>query len=303
MRNVVVLGACHAVHIARCLNSSDDLSAIPICLHMIDKTAPYPSILEKADIIVTIEALNSGLYSLNTLKEAFPKKRFVVYPYLHSPGAFPFLINANYTWNNWFGPAPTTCRIRVVHRLIEFWESTKDWDEAEKLTLNALLHEDQEKWLWLWPCREVTSKENDCPETSNLLMYAPKSRERLMLTDNHPADVIYHCVSSEILKKLNLTNSKPFPCELQTGDIIYPRYPFHCSEKITGWVAQQVHVAVNFTKRAVEGVLKSFESGNYECEPWFVMSKKFNQKYFEGKRDILYIGKRLAAGAIEGEIP
>ncbi len=303
MHSVVVLGACHAVHIARCLNTCEDLSAIPICLHMIDKTAPYPSTLEKAEIIVTIEALNSGMYSLNKLKEAFPKKRFVVYPYLHSPGAFPFLINANYTWNNWFGPPPTTCRIRVAHRLIEFWENTLDWDEAEKLTLNSLLNDNPDKWLWLWPCREVTNKENDCPETSNLLIKAPTSIERLMLTDNHPTDVIYHRVGSEILTHLNLNNSKPFPCDLQTGDIIYPRYPFHSSEKITTWVANQVHVAVTFTKRAVEGVIKSFESGNYENETWFVLADKFNKKFFDGKRDILYIAKRLAAGAIEGEIP
>jgi hypothetical protein len=303
MKSIVVLGACHAVHIARCINSCDEVSATPICLHLIDKTHDYPLILIESDIVVTIEAQHSGRYSLASLKDCFPTKVFIVYPYLHSPSAFPFLINAQYTWNDWFGPRPTACRLRVAHRLIEYWEETQNWQKAFELTHNALLNDEPEKWTWLWPCRTNHCKINDCPITTKLLEDAPSAPERIMLTDNHPNDIVYHTVCTEILDFLQLTPSKNFPCDLQTGDVIYPRYPFNQSNRVQTWVSQNLYITLCFTQRAVDGIMESFTSGDYKDKPWYTAAVKFNEKFFDGKKDVLYIAKRLASGATEGEIP
>jgi hypothetical protein len=300
---IVVLGACHAVHIASCINVCKDIHASAICLHLINKKGEYLPQLIEAEVIVTIEGLNSDNYSLEKLKNAFPDKRFIVYPYLHSPDSFPFLVNGMYTWNEWFGPKPSTCRLRVAHRLINFWEENKDWEEAFERTFYALLEDSPEKWSWLWPLRTPTFKENDCPKTTELLHSAHESKIRLMLTDNHPTDIIYHTLASEILDKLGYQITKEFPSDLQTKDVVYPRYPFTKSAKTLDWIGNQLRITWSFTKIAVEGVLASIQTDEYNDQPWYLASKQFNEKYFNGKQDILYIAKRLAAGATEGEIP
>jgi hypothetical protein len=299
---VVVLGACHAIHITSCLNVCKDIHASAICLHLIDKKGEYSSDIIEADVIVTIEGLNSENYSLEKLRKAFPNTRFIIYPYLHSPDSFPFLVNGMYTWNDWFGCKPTTCRLRVAHRLINFWEETQNWEKAFEQTFYALLDEPPEKWLWLWPCRPNTCKQNDCPKTTQLLHCAPISETRLMLTDNHPTDIIYHTLASEILDQLGYV-ADSFPSELQTKDVIYPRYPFSKSEKTSEWLGNNLRITWSFTKNAVEGVLASMKTENYTNEPWYLASQQFNEKHFNGDQDILYIAKRLASGAYDGEIP
>ncbi len=190
----------------------------------------------------------------------------------------------------------------MAHRLIQFWEESNDWEESLFKVVEALIFDPYENWSWLWPSSSHPPKPNDCPITSKLLQDAPSSQERLMLTDNHPSDKIYHELTKEILCILSIElPSKPFPNDLQTRDIIYPRYPFNKNHR--SQLSELIYPTYLFTQKAVDAVMQAKEKGDYITSPWYTAALQFNKKYFNNEKDVWYIARRIASGAHEGEIP